>query len=76
MNMKLQIIQDSAGKEAGVFIPMDDWNRIKYTYPDIDTISDELPQWHKEALDKELLSIENGTAGLKEWGEAKKQFRV
>jgi hypothetical protein len=73
--MHLQIIQDSTGKEAGVFIPIDDWNKIKYNYPDIDTISDELPQWQKDTLDAELQHIVNGTAGLMEWGDAKKQLK-
>jgi hypothetical protein len=73
--MRLQIIQDSTGKEAGVFIPMDDWKLIRDTYPDIDNLGNELPQWQKDALDKELQHLKDGTSELMEWGEAKKQFK-
>jgi hypothetical protein len=55
--MHLQIIQDSTGKEAGVFIPIDDWKLIKGTYPDIDNLGNELPQWQKDLIDERLQVI-------------------
>jgi Putative addiction module component len=63
--MRLQIIQDSSGKEAGVFIPMDDWNKIKYNYPGIDSIGDELPQWQKDLIDERLQIIASNPERLK-----------
>ena len=30
------------------YIPMEDWNLIKSTYPGINDLSSELPQWQKD----------------------------
>ncbi len=30
--MRLQIIEDSKGKTTGVFIPINDWNKLKKQY--------------------------------------------
>lgn len=55
--MRLQIIEDSNGKNAGVFIPKDDWDLIKSNYPDIDNLEKELPTWQKKLLDERLEAI-------------------
>lgn len=36
--MKLQVIQDGHGKNAGVFVPMDDWNVIVQKHADLKTL--------------------------------------
>lgn len=33
--MRLQIIQDSKGDAAGVFIPIKEWNQLKHQYKDL-----------------------------------------
>jgi hypothetical protein len=43
--MNAQVIRDSNGKNTGVFITMEEWNLIESTYPDINNLSKELPQW-------------------------------
>lgn len=63
--MKLQVIQDGSGNNAGVFIPMEDWNLIKSTYPDIDNLSKELPQWQKDLIDARLDAIAGNPKRLK-----------
>jgi hypothetical protein len=55
--MKLQVIQDGSGRDTGVFIPMEDWDLIKSTYPDITRLSHELPQWQKDLIDERLEAI-------------------
>lgn len=45
--MKFQIIQDSLGKNAGMFIPIEDWTLIKSNYPHIEAISEDIPEWEK-----------------------------
>ena len=52
--MSLQIIQDGNGKPAGVFIPIDDWTLIKSNYPDIDSLSFDIPEWQKQLIDKRM----------------------
>ncbi len=63
--MKLQIIEDSRGKAAGVFIPINEWRKLKrqyktlkeleYNYPTKGEVLEEL----KEAI-LELKLIELG----------------
>ncbi len=50
--MALQVIQDSKGKEMGVFIPIRDWNKMKKRYKDLDTMTAHEPT--KAQLLKEL----------------------
>lgn len=63
--MKLQFIQDSKGKDAGVFIPIADWEYIKKCYPNIEEIQKELPQWQKDTLDIRLEDIKNKPESLR-----------
>jgi len=55
--MKLQVIQDSEGKETGVYIPIEEWLAIKKNYPDIEESGIDLPDWEKELIDQRLKSI-------------------
>lgn len=50
--MKLQIIQDSKGKAAGVFIPMNQWNALKRQYEGLEALEDNEP--NKEQILQEL----------------------
>ncbi len=63
--MRLQVIQDSKGKNTGVFIPMEDWNLIKNQYPNIENADNELDQWEKDLIDIRLDEIENNSQSLK-----------
>jgi hypothetical protein len=57
--MNPQIIQDGNGKNTGVFIPIENWNLMLSTYPDINDISKEIPQWQKDIIDTRLTAIAN-----------------
>ena len=55
--MRIQIIQDAQGANAGIFIPMEDWNIIKINYPDIDSLDKNIPEWQKKIIDTRLDAI-------------------
>ena len=55
--MRLQVVKDSKGNDSGVFIPMEEWELIKNTYPDVEHLDEEIPEWQKELLDKRLKAI-------------------
>ena len=63
--MKLQILQDSNGKDSGVYIPSKQWNLIKQQYPDIEEISNEIPDWQKELLTSRLETIAKNPESVK-----------
>jgi len=63
--MKVQVIQDSNGKAAGVFIPINEWETLKKQYKQLEVLEYEEPskvqvlQELKEAL-TELKLVEQG----------------
>lgn len=63
--MKLQIIQDGKGNAAGVFIPINEWERLKKQFRDLELLEYKEPtkkqilQELKEAI-KELRLVEQG----------------
>ena len=67
--MKLQIIQDAKGNNAGVFIPIEDWNRIKSQYPDIVHADYDLNEYEKELIDHRLDAIVKNSQRLKSGDE-------
>ncbi|MEW6506983.1 MAG: hypothetical protein AB1432_04470 [Bacteroidota bacterium] len=58
--MKLQIIEDSRGKATGVFIPINDWEKLKKQYKTLKELEYEGPT--KEEL---LLELKAAVAELK-----------
>jgi hypothetical protein len=63
--MNFKVLQDGNGKNVGVFIPLEDWTLIESTYPDINNLSKELPQWQKEIIDTRLDAIAKDPQRLK-----------
>ena len=55
--MNLQILSDGNGNNAGVYIPAQQWDIIKQQYPDIEEMSNEIPNWQKEILTSRLETI-------------------
>ena len=55
--MNLQVLHDSNGKNSGVYIPPQEWTLIKQQYPDIEEISNDIPDWQKELLTSRLEAI-------------------
>src|SRR5690625_38218 len=64
-NMKIQIIQDDKGKPAGVFIPIEQWNKLRKKYSELDDLelkhsnTEQILEEFKEAM-MELKNIEAG----------------
>jgi hypothetical protein len=50
--MRLQVIEDSKGKATGVFIPINDWEKLKKRYKTLNELEYEEPT--KEELLQEL----------------------
>jgi hypothetical protein len=57
--MRTQIIQDHNGLPTGVFIPIEDWENIKKSYPSIENLDEDLPQWQKDIIDTRLADLNN-----------------
>jgi hypothetical protein len=55
--MNLQVLHDSEGNNSGVYIPLQEWTLIKQQYPDIEEISNDIPNWQKELLTSRLEAI-------------------
>lgn len=64
--MKVQVIKGSKGEDAGVFIPMSDWQIIKENYPYIEETENDLPDWEKSLIDERLEKIHNHPERIKE----------
>lgn len=68
--MNLQYISDSNGVPTGVFIPMNDWNKLKEKYNNIETELNDIPEWHKAELDKRLADHRNNPNQVLDFNEA------
>jgi hypothetical protein len=52
--MNLQYISDSNGQTTGVFIPINEWNKLKSKYKGIDQEEVEIPDWQKNLVRQRL----------------------
>ncbi len=52
--MTPQYTYDSNGNPIGVFIPINDWNKITERYSEIEDV----PEWEKQLIDQRLEFIE------------------
>ena len=58
--MTPQYTYDSNGSPIGVFIPINDWNKITERYSEIEDV----PEWEKQLIDQRLEFIEKYSDGL------------
>ncbi len=63
--MNLQVLYDSEGNNSGVYIPSQEWSLIKQQYPDIEEISNDIPDWQKEILTSRLEAIAKNPERIK-----------
>lgn len=73
-----QFTYDKTGKKVGVFLAIEDWDQLE-KIPGVDELSQidfSVPEWQMKLGEEALQSIEDGTAELIEWEEAKKQFKL
>ncbi|MBP8790285.1 MAG: addiction module protein [Breznakibacter sp.] len=52
--MNLQYISDSTGQTTGVFIPINEWNKLKSKYKGIEQEELEIPEWHIRLVQQRL----------------------
>ena len=52
--MNIQYISDSTGQTTGVFIPIEEWNKLRNKYKGIDNEEINIPGWHKDLVRKRL----------------------
>lgn len=57
--MNLQYISDSEGKTTGVYIPIEEWNKLKNKYKEIAKAEKEIPEWQKNILNERLEAYKN-----------------
>ena len=56
--MGVQYLSNKKGQITAVQVPIEEWNKIKRKYPDVDHIDSEVPEWHKELIDSRLEILE------------------
>jgi hypothetical protein len=57
--MNLQYITDSDGQTTGVFIPIKEWDDLKTKLTEVDQVGIEIPEWHKEIVNKRMELYKN-----------------
>ena len=57
--MNVQYISDNLGNKTAVVVAIEDWEIIKKSYPNIEKVNEELPQWQKDILDARLSDVSN-----------------
>ena len=55
--MLLQYISDNHGQFTAVIIPIEEWEKIKTKYPDIELNEGDLPDWERKLIDQNLKEI-------------------
>lgn len=63
--MSIQYLSNENGQVTAVQLPIEEWEKIKSIYPNIDSIDFSLPEWHKEVLDSRLKAIVDNPERLK-----------
>lgn len=77
--MNVQYISDEKGNTTGVFIPINDWKQLKDKYHELEKTEDysiDIPQWHKDIIDKRLKEYENNPDNVLDWEEVKDKFKL
>ena len=49
--MGVQYLSNKKGQITAVQVPIEQWEKIKRKYPEIDNIDSEVPDWHKDIID-------------------------
>jgi hypothetical protein len=68
--MNLQYISDSTGQTTGVFIPIKEWNNLKSKYKGIEQEDIDIPEWHKDLVEKRLADYKNNPGSAMDFDSA------
>lgn len=58
--MSYQCIMDSNGQTTGVYIPINEWNKIKSQIENLEIEEDSVPEWHKEIVNERMEAYKKG----------------
>jgi len=73
--MNLQYILDGKGETTGVFIPIQEWLSFKKKFKNVDIDSNDIPEWHKEEIDRRLDDIKNGREEFQNYKDAMNELK-
>jgi len=73
--MKIKYIKDQKGKTTDVVLSLKDWESIKTSFPDIEEITDNIPNWHKEILDQRLENIQRYPENVVTWDSVQEEIK-
>jgi len=73
--MNLQYILDGNGETTGVFIPIQEWLSFKKKIKNTDIESNDIPEWHKEEIDRRLDDIKNGREEFQNYKDAMDELK-
>lgn len=71
--MSLQYIADSKGRTTGVFIPINDWNKLRKKYKGLEKDEQELafvPEWHKKIVRERIAKYDNDPSSWLDFDQA------
>jgi len=68
--MSLQFISDSTGETTGVFIPIEEWNKLKDKFKGIEQAEITVPDWHINVLNTRLADYKNDLTQVIDFDEA------
>lgn len=71
--MSLQYITDDKGQTTGVYIPIQEWNKLKSKYEGIEEDANIIPEWQKEIV-RERFKNTNPEEYLS-WEEVRQQLK-
>jgi len=68
--MSVQYISDDQGNTTGVFIPIQDWNKLKSKFHGLEEEEFELPTWQKNELNDRMAEYERNPSNTSSFHEA------
>jgi hypothetical protein len=71
----LQYIHDSNGNTSGVFIPIEEWNKLKSQLPVSDSMEFESPDWHQQIVAERFEEYGKNPTKGESWDELQKRLK-
>ena len=68
--MSLQYITDSEGKATGVFIPIDEWDKLKKRIDGYVEDEAEIPEWQKNVVRERMESYKKSPSDAQDFDSA------
>jgi hypothetical protein len=56
--MNFQYISDNKGKTTGVYIPIQEWEKLKEKFKGLGDIQENIPEWHIKLVNERLEEYE------------------